>query len=71
MAIQRTNSQAWKEAQQFCSDYNMFIVEKNEQYLLCRKYPRPTFIGKRGSVEGIRHLVEKAAGSKDTSRNAH
>ena len=65
MAIQRTDAQAWKETQQFCKDYNMFISEKGGKYHLYRKMPnRPVYLGSRGSVEGIRSLVEKCAGSK-------
>lgn len=73
MARQHNTFQQWKEAKQIASDYNMFIVERGEQYLLYRKSPRPVYIGKRGSVEGIRALVEKCAGSttKATPVNAH
>lgn len=70
MARQHNPLQQWKEAKQIASDYNMFIVEKDEQYLLYRKYPKPTFIGKRGSVEGIRVLVEKCAGSETAPKVA-
>lgn len=69
MARQHNPLQQWKEAKQIASDYNMFIVEKGGQYLLYRKTPRPVLIGKRGSVEGIRSMVEKCAGSNPS--NAH
>lgn len=71
MARQHNPLQQWKEAQQIARDYNMFIVEKDEQYLLYRKYPKPTFIGKRGSVEGIRVLAEKCAGSTTETKPVH
>lgn len=76
MARQHNPLQQWKEAKQIASDYNMFIVEKGDAYLLYRKTPRPVYIGKRGSVEGIRTLVEKCAGSTTASTtekpgNAH
>lgn len=65
MARQHNPLQQWKEAQHIARDYNMFIVEKDGQYLLYRKLAgRPLYLGKRGSVAGIRTLVEKCAGSK-------
>lgn len=65
MARQHNPLQQWKEAQQIARDYNMFIVEKGDQYLLYRKQSsRPVYLGKRGSIPGIRTLVEKCAGSK-------
>lgn len=69
MARQHNPLQQWKEAQQIARDYNMYIVEKGEQYLLYRKLSgRPVFLGKRGSIPGIRTLVEKCAGSETSSR---
>ena len=69
MAREHNPLQQWKEARQIASDYNMFIVEKDGEYMLYRKAPRTVYIGKRGSVEGIRTMVEKCAGSKPG--NAH
>lgn len=65
MARQHNPMQQWKEAQQIALDYNMFIVQKGDKYLLYRKLAtRPLFLGQRGSVPGIRAFVEKCAGSK-------
>lgn len=64
MARQHNPLQQWKEAQQIARDYNMFISQKGDKYLLYRKTPsRPVYLGQSGSVSGIRTLVEKCSGS--------
>lgn len=72
MARRHNPVQQWKEATQFCKDYNMFIVEKSGKYHLYRRVEgsdKPTYLGNRGSVAGIRTMAEKCAGSRVS--NAH
>lgn len=71
MARQHNPLQQWREAQQIAADYNMFIVHKGDKYVLYRKLPtRPVYLGQRGSVSGIRALVEKCAGSETSTQAA-
>lgn len=62
MARQRDPRQVLKEAKQIALDHGMFVVERPGTYLLYREEkPANVFIGKRGSVEGIRALVARCA----------
>ena len=53
--------QQLKEAKQIAQDHGCFVAERGGQYLLYRKtFPRPTFVGARGTPEALRRLVCKA-----------
>lgn len=60
-----TPQQQFKEAKQIASDHNMFVVDKGDTFFLYRKAsPKPAFLGKRSSAEGIRTLVCRCANFK-------
>lgn len=67
MASARDPRQVLKEAKQIAQDHSMFVAEckdgKGEtEYVLYRKCPHGNErIGKRSSVDGIRHFVCKCA----------
>lgn len=58
--------QQFNEALQIAKDHGLRVVAQPGRYLLYRVMqhaPRDAFIGSRGSVEGLRQLVERAARS--------
>lgn len=58
--------QQYHEAQVMAGEHGLRIVSMQGRYLLYRvmkNAARDTYIGARRSVEGLRQLVERAAGS--------
>lgn len=58
--------QQYNEALIMARDHGLRIVQQPGRFLLYRVMkngPRDAYIGSRGSVEGLRQLVERAAGS--------
>lgn len=58
--------QQYNEALLMAKEHGLRIIQQPGRYLLYRvmkKAPRDVYIGSRGSVEGLRQLVERAAGS--------
>lgn len=50
--------QKLKEAKQIALDHDLFVVEKDEKYLLYRKLAlRNDFIGSRSTPEALRQFV--------------
>lgn len=59
--------QQFSEALQIAKDHGLRIVAQPGRYLLYRVMKdasRDTYVGARGSVEGLRQLVAQAAGSR-------
>ena len=58
--------QQYNEALIMAKEHGLRIVQLPGRYLLYRVMkdaPRDIYVGARGSVEGLRQLVERAAGS--------
>jgi hypothetical protein len=58
MSRERNPVQMFKEAVAIAQEHGLFIVEKNGEFRLFRRMePKPVFIGKRGTTDGLRRLV--------------